>query len=68
MQKYYNYFINTIIVTVFTILTSISIGCLAGYALARYAGMAAVVILIAALAFRALPRLAFVLPYFGSAR
>ena len=64
MQKYYKYFINTIIVTVFTILTSISIGCLAGYALARYAGMAAVVILIAALAFRALPRLAFVLPYF----
>ena len=64
MQKYYKYFINTIIVTVFTILTSISIGCLAGYALARYAGMAAVIILIAALAFRALPRLAFVLPYF----
>ena len=64
MQKYYKYFINTIIVTVFTILISISIGCLAGYALARYAGMAAVVILIAALAFRALPRLAFVLPYF----
>lgn len=64
MQKYYRYFINTIIVTVFTILISISIGCLAGYALARYAGMAAVVILIAALAFRALPRLAFVLPYY----
>ncbi|MYD08420.1 MAG: carbohydrate ABC transporter permease [Chloroflexi bacterium] len=64
MQKYYNYFINTIIVTVFTILISISIGCLAGYSLARYAGMAAVVILIAALAFRALPRLAFVLPYY----
>ena len=64
MQKYYKYFINTIIVTVFTILISISIGCLAGYALARYAGMAAVVILIAALAFRALPRLAFVLPYY----
>jgi len=64
MAKYYNYFINTIVVTVFTIITSISIGCLAGYALARYAGMAAVVILIAALAFRALPRLAFVLPYF----
>ena len=64
MQKFYSYFINTIIVTVFTILISISIGCLAGYALARYAGMAAVLILISALAFRALPRLAFVLPYF----
>ena len=64
MQKYYQYFLNTIIVTVFTILISISIGCLAGYSLARYAGMAAVVILISALAFRALPRLAFVLPYY----
>ena len=64
MQKFYKYFINTIIVTVFTILISISIGCLAGYSLARYAGFAAVVILISALAFRALPRLAFVLPYF----
>lgn len=64
MQKFYKYFINTIIVTVFTILVSISIGCLAGYSLARYAGMAAVVILISALAFRALPRLAFVLPYY----
>ena len=64
MQKFYKYFINTIIVSVFTILVSISIGCLAGYSLARYTGLAAVVILIAALAFRALPRLAFVLPYF----
>ena len=64
MQKFYKYFINTIIVTVFKILISISIGCLAGYSLARYAGTAAVVILISALAFRALPRLAFVLPYF----
>lgn len=50
--------------TVFILLFSISIGCLAGYSLARYTGMAAVVILIAALAFRALPRLAFALPYF----
>ncbi len=64
MQKFYDYFINTLIVTAFTITISISIGCLAGYSLARYAGIAAVVILIAALAFRALPRLAFVLPYY----
>jgi len=62
--KFYDYFINTIIVTVGTVVVSISIGCLAGYALARYAGYAGVVILIAALAFRALPRLAFVLPYY----
>ncbi len=67
--KFYDYFINTIIVTVGTIVVSISIGCLAGYGLARYAGLISVVILIAALAFRALPRLAFILPYYwmGSA-
>lgn len=62
--QFYDYFVNTIIVTVGTVIVSISIGCLAGYSLARYAGIASVVILIAALAFRALPRLAFILPYY----
>lgn len=62
--KFYDYFINTIIVTVGTVVISISIGCLAGYSLARYAGYVGVVVLIAALAFRALPRLAFILPYY----
>lgn len=67
--KFYDYFLNTIIVTVGTVVVSISIGCLAGYSLARYAGFASVIVLIAALAFRALPRLAFILPYYwiGSA-
>ena len=64
MTKFYDYFINTLIVTVGTVVVSISIGALAGYGLARYAGMAGVVILIAALGFRALPRLAFILPYY----
>lgn len=64
VSKFYDYFINTIIVTVGTVVVSISIGSLAGYGLARYAGMASVVVLIAALGFRALPRLAFVLPYY----
>jgi len=63
--KFYDYFINTIIVTVGTVVVSISIGCLAGYALARYSGLMAVSILIAALGFRALPRLAFILPYYS---
>lgn len=62
--KFYDYFINTIIVTVGTVVVSITIGSLAGYSLARYAGYASVVILIAALGFRALPRLAFILPYY----
>lgn len=64
VAKFYDYFINTIIVTVGTVVVSISIGSLAGYSLARYAGYAGVAILIAALGFRALPRLAFVLPYY----
>ena len=62
--KFYDYFINTIIVTVGTVVISISIGCLAGYGLARYPGLLGVSVLIAALGFRALPRLAFVLPYY----
>lgn len=62
--KFYDYFINTIIVTVGTVVVSISIGSMAGYSLARYAGIAGVVVLIAALGFRALPRLAFILPYY----
>jgi ABC-type glycerol-3-phosphate transport system permease component len=67
--KFYDYFINTIIVTVGTVVLSISIGCLAGYSLARYTGILGVIVLIAALGFRALPRMAFVLPYYwiGSA-
>jgi multiple sugar transport system permease protein len=67
--KFYDYFINTIIVTVGTVVISISIGCMAAYSLARYTGILGVVVLIAALGFRALPRLAFVLPYYwiGSA-
>ena len=64
MAKFYDYFVNTLIVTVGTVVVSISIGSLAGYALARYAGMASVVVLIAALGFRALPRMAFILPYY----
>jgi len=67
--KFYDYFINTIIVTVGTVVVSITIGSLAGYSLARYAGIAGVIVLVAALGFRALPRLAFILPYYwiGSA-
>jgi len=67
--KFYDYFLNTIIVTVGTVVISISIGCLAAYGLARYAGLLGVVILVGALGFRALPRLGFILPYYwiGSA-
>ncbi len=60
----FEFFINSIIVTVATICVSISIGLLGGYGLARYSGKTGAVILISALAFRALPRFAFVLPFF----
>jgi len=62
-ETFYNYFLNTIIVTAGTICISISIGCLAGYALARYSGLAGVVILVTALGFRSLPGMAYILPY-----
>ena len=62
-ETFYDYFINTIIVTAGTICVSISIGCLAGYALARYTGLAGVVILVTALGFRSLPGMAYILPY-----
>ena len=64
MNREFDYFVNSVFVTVLTVIISISIGLLAGYALARYSGLSGAVILIVALAFRALPRTAFVLPYF----
>jgi multiple sugar transport system permease protein len=64
MAEFYGYFLNSVIVTVGTLVISISIGCLGGYGLARYTGILSVVILVAALGFRALPRMAFVLPYY----
>jgi len=63
-----DYFMNSIYVTVLTVIISITIGLLAGYGLARYSGVSGAVILIVALAFRALPRTAFVLPYFVVAK
>jgi multiple sugar transport system permease protein len=62
--EFYDYFLNSVIVTVATMAISLSIGCLAGYALARYSGFISVVILVVALAFRALPGMAFVLPFY----
>lgn len=64
MAEFYSYFMNSVIVTAGTLAISISIGALGGYGLARYPGVLSVAILVAALAFRALPRMAFVLPYY----
>ena len=63
----FDFLVNSIIVTLLTMAISLSIGLLAGYGLARYTGISGAVILIDALGFRALPRSAFVLPYFFGA-
>ena len=68
MNREFDFFVNSIFVTVLTVVISISIGLLAGYALARYSGLSGAAILIVALGFRALPRTAFVLPYFVVAK
>ncbi len=62
--EFYDYFVNTMIVGVGTVIISISMASLSGYALSRYLGIAGVVLIILALAFRSLPRMAFGLPYF----
>ncbi len=64
----YRFFLNTLIVTVFTVIVSLTVGLLAGYGLARYTGISGALILIIALGFRALPRTAFVLPFFVVAK
>ena len=62
--EFYDYLINSVIVTVGTLATSLTIGALAGYGLARYRNILSVGILVFALAFRALPFMAFVLPFY----
>jgi trehalose/maltose transport system permease protein len=54
-QEFYRNFLNSMMVTVGVVVISLSVGTLAGYALARSASRLAFWLLIAALAFRALP-------------
>ena len=62
--EFYDYLINSVIVTLGTLAVSLSIGALAGYGLARYRHIVSVYILVIALAFRSLPSLALVLPFY----
>jgi len=64
MAEFYDYFLNSVIVSVGTVVISMTLASLSGFALGRYTGLAAVVILLTALAFRALPRMGFILPYY----
>ncbi len=54
-RGFYRNFINTAIVTCGTVAISLTVGCLAGYALSRYKGRIGFWILIIALIFRCLP-------------
>jgi ABC-type glycerol-3-phosphate transport system permease component len=54
-QAFYRNFLNTALVTVFTVAISLSVGCLAGYALSRYRGALGFWLLLVALMFRAIP-------------
>lgn len=63
-EGFSKYLLNSVIISLGTVTISISIGCLAGYALSRYRGMSGFWILFAAFVFRALPRMTFLLPFF----
>ena len=54
-KGFYRNFINTFIVTVGTVTVSLTVGCLAGYALSRYRGSLGFWLLLIALVFRSLP-------------
>ncbi len=54
-QAFYRNFLNTAVVTFSTVGLSLTVGCLAGYALARYRGALGFWLLLVALVFRALP-------------
>ena len=62
-REFYRNFGNTVVVTLGTVCISLTVGCLAGYALSRYRGSLGFWLLIMALVFRALPH-ATLLPSF----
>ena len=64
-QAFYRNAINTAIVTLGTVTISLGVGCLAGYALARYRGSLGFWLLLVALCFRAIPH-SSLLPSFFS--
>ena len=54
-REFYRNFFNTVVVTLGTVSISLTVGCLAGYALSRYRGSLGFWLLMIALVFRALP-------------
>ena len=61
---FYVYLSNTLAVAVISTLVALLVGIPCAYALSRYGGIASIVLLVAALVFRALPRFAVVLPMY----
>lgn len=66
--RFADYLRSSIIVTTGTVAISLTIGCLAGYGLARYSGWVGFALLAIALIFRSLPRISFLLPAFAFSR
>lgn len=64
IADFYDFFVNTLIVTAGAVIIALAIGAPAGYALARYHGSIGSVILIGALALSSIPGLAYALPYY----
>ena len=62
-DEFWQFAVNTGIVTAATVAVSLTIGCLAGYALARYRGSLGFWLLIAALVFRAMPHVVLLTAY-----
>ena len=54
-KEFYRNFFNTAFVTLFVVTVSLTVGCLAGYALSRYRGSVGFWLLLVALMFRAIP-------------
>ena len=63
LDGFWRYAINSAIITFGTVAVSLTIGCFAGYALARYSGMLGFWLLIAALIFRAMPHVVLLTAY-----
>ena len=61
---FYRNFLNTALVTVFVVTISLSVGCLAGYALSRYRGSLGFWLLMVALMFRAIPHTSLLPSFF----
>ena len=59
-----DYLMNSLIVTAAVVLLSTIVGCLGGYALARYGGIGSLALLTLALVLYSLPRVAVLLPFY----